>query len=71
MDANESDVFNIQQDGEEVVEGQDICIVEAMKMQNAIRASRTGVIKRCHAEVGASLMADEVIVEFEKEEEED
>jgi propionyl-CoA carboxylase alpha chain len=52
-------------DGDSVVDGQDICIVEAMKMQNIIRSPRTGVIKKCHAVVGASLTTDEVIVEFD------
>lgn len=55
-------------DDAEVVEGQDICIVEAMKMQNVIRAPRSGRIKHLHAAVGASLMADEIIVEFVKDE---
>lgn len=52
-------------DGDSVVDGQDICIVEAMKMQNIIRSPRSGVIKKCHAGVGSSLMTDEVIVEYE------
>jgi len=52
--------------GESVLEGQDICIVEAMKMQNVIRSPCAGVIKKFHANVGSSLMADEIIVEFEK-----
>jgi propionyl-CoA carboxylase alpha chain len=52
-------------DGDSVVDGQDICIVEAMKMQNIIRSPRSGVIKKCHATVGSSLMTDEVIVEYE------
>mmetsp|Transcript_15423 Transcript_15423/g.29087 ORF Transcript_15423/g.29087 Transcript_15423/m.29087 type:complete len:761 (+) Transcript_15423:1774-4056(+) len=52
-------------DGDSVVDGQDICIVEAMKMQNIIRSPRSGVIKKCHAAVGLSLMTDEVIVEYE------
>lgn len=56
--------YNVK-DGDSVVDGQDICIVEAMKMQNIIRAPRSGVIKKCHAAVGSSLMADDVIVEFD------
>lgn len=53
------------EDGDEVVEGQEICIVEAMKMQNVLRSPRSGVIKKLHAEMGSSLMTDETIVEFE------
>lgn len=52
--------------GEKVVENQDVCIIEAMKMQNIIRAPRSGIIKKLHVQEGASLMADEVVVEFEK-----
>ncbi len=53
------------EDGDEVLVGQEICVVEAMKMQNVLRSARSGVIKKCHAEVGASLMTDEMIVEFD------
>jgi propionyl-CoA carboxylase alpha chain len=52
-------------DGDEVDIGQEICVVEAMKMQNVLRSMRSGVIKKCHAELGSSLMTDETIVEFE------
>ena len=52
-------------DGDTVLAGQEICIVEAMKMQNVLRSTRSGVIKKCHAKVGSSLMTDETIVEFE------
>ena len=44
--------------------GQEICIVEAMKMQNILRSARAGVIGKCRASVGSSLKADEVIVEY-------
>lgn len=53
-------------DGEKVVENQDVCIIEAMKMQNIIRSPRSGVIKKLQVAEGSSLMADELIVEFEK-----
>lgn len=53
------------EDGDEVLVGQEICVVEAMKMQNVLRSARSGVIKKCHAAVGASLMTDETIVEFD------
>ena len=56
-------------DGEKVLEGQEICVVEAMKMQNVLRSTRSGTIKKCHASIGSSLMTDETIVEFDLEEE--
>jgi biotin carboxyl carrier protein len=37
-----------------------------MKMQNVLKSSRKGIIKSCRAKVGASLKADEIVIEFEK-----
>jgi len=51
--------------GEEVQEGQEIAAVEAMKMENILRAERKGMVKAVKAEVGDSLTADQIIVEFE------
>ena len=50
--------------GEEVKEGQMLCVVEAMKMQNIIRAERDGVIKSISAKAGDSVAADDVLAEF-------
>lgn len=52
--------------GDTVVEGQELCIVESMKMQNMIRSPRNGKIASCKAVVGASLKVDEVIITFEE-----
>ena len=51
-------------EGQEVKEGQQVCIIEAMKMQNIIRAERDGVVKTVGAKAGDSVAADEVLVEF-------
>ncbi|WP_461306166.1 biotin/lipoyl-containing protein, partial [Albidovulum sp.] len=51
--------------GAEVEEGQALATVEAMKMENILRAERRGVVKAIVAEVGASLKVDDVIMEFE------
>jgi propionyl-CoA carboxylase alpha chain len=40
-------------------------VVEAMKMENILRAERRGVVKSVNAEQGDSMTADQVIVEFE------
>ena len=56
----------IQQEGDYVHPGQEICVVEAMKMQNVLKSSRKGIIKSCKAAVGAALKADEIVVEYEK-----
>ncbi|WP_449041663.1 ATP-binding protein [Paracoccus sp. (in: a-proteobacteria)] len=51
--------------GDEVQEGQALATVEAMKMENILRAERKGVVKSINAEAGQSLQVDEVIMEFE------
>ncbi len=51
--------------GDEVQEGQALCTVEAMKMENVLRAEKGGVIGKINAEVGQSLAVDDVIMEFE------
>lgn len=51
--------------GEEVHEGQALCTIEAMKMENILRAERKGVVAKINASAGDSLAVDEVIMEFE------
>ncbi len=51
--------------GDTVEAGQGLAAVEAMKMENILRAAKTGKIKSISAAVGASLAIDEVILEFE------
>ena len=51
--------------GDEVQEGQALATVEAMKMENILKAERRGVVKRVVAVAGASLRVDDVIMEFE------
>jgi propionyl-CoA carboxylase alpha chain len=50
--------------GQDVKAGEGVCIVEAMKMQNIIRAEADGVVKAVNAAAGASVAADEILVEF-------
>ncbi len=52
-------------EGEEVQEGQALATVEAMKMENILKAERRGVVKTIKASAGASLRVDDVILEFE------
>ena len=51
--------------GDEVQEGQALATVEAMKMENILKAERSGVVKAIGAVVGGSLKVDDVIMEFE------
>ncbi len=51
-------------EGDEVQQGQPLCTVEAMKMENVLRAERKGVVARINAAAGDSLAVDAVIMEF-------
>lgn len=53
------------EEGQSVEIGQEVAVVEAMKMQNVIRAEKKGKITKVHAAVGGVLRADEAILEFE------
>ena len=52
-------------EGDEVQEGQALATVEAMKMENILRAERKAVVKAVRAQAGQSLRVDDVIMEFE------
>ncbi|NOD48274.1 MULTISPECIES: acetyl/propionyl/methylcrotonyl-CoA carboxylase subunit alpha [unclassified Ruegeria] len=51
--------------GQEVQEGQALCTIEAMKMENILRAEKKGTVAKINAGPGDSLAVDEVIIEFE------
>ncbi len=55
-------------EGDEVRAGQPLAIVDAMKMENVLRAERDGRVVAVHAKVGDSLAADQVIMEFAAQE---
>ncbi len=50
--------------GQEVKAGEGVAVVEAMKMQNIIRAERDGVVAKINVAAGASVAADEVMLEL-------
>ena len=51
-------------EGQEVKAGETLAVVEAMKMQNVLRAERDGTVKRIHATAGTTLAVDALILEF-------
>jgi len=51
--------------GQEVQDGQALCTIEAMKMENILRAEKKGKVSLINAAAGDSLAVDEVIMEFE------
>ncbi len=52
-------------EGDRVEAGQPLAVVEAMKMENILRAEKTGTVKTVTARPGESLAVDAVILEFE------
>jgi len=53
------------EEGQEVKAGEEMAVVEAMKMENVLRAERDGKIVKIHAGPGESLTVDQAILEFE------
>ncbi|CAN5467273.1 acetyl/propionyl/methylcrotonyl-CoA carboxylase subunit alpha [soil metagenome] len=51
--------------GQSVKTGETVAIIEAMKMQNIMKAERDGVVKLVGAKAGDPVAADDVLVEFE------
>lgn len=50
--------------GDAVAHGQELCIIEAMKMKNVIRASRAGTIAAVHVGVNQHVKHHDVLLEF-------
>jgi glutaconyl-CoA/methylmalonyl-CoA decarboxylase subunit gamma len=50
--------------GDEVAIGQQLCVLEAMKMKNAIRSPRKGVIASVHVSAGQTVQHHDELVEF-------
>ena len=51
-------------EGQEIKAGEVLAVVEAMKMENVLRATRDGTVKTLHANAGDSLRVDQKIIEF-------
>lgn len=52
------------QPGDSVTHGQELCVLEAMKMKNSIRATRAGVVEKIHVGVGAQVRQGQPLVSF-------
>lgn len=53
------------EEGEEIKAGQTLAVVEAMKMENILRAENDGVVSKVNAGAGDTLAVDDIILEFE------
>jgi propionyl-CoA carboxylase alpha chain len=51
--------------GDEVVTGDEICVLEAMKMQQMLRADWSGIVRSVHVEAGQQVLDGDPIVELE------
>ena len=51
--------------GQNVVEGQELLVIEAMKMQNIIKSQVEGKIKKINIKAGVSVAVDQLLIEFE------
>jgi propionyl-CoA carboxylase alpha chain len=51
--------------GDKVESGQPLAVVEAMKMENILRAGKSGIVKAVNAAAGESLAVDAIILELE------
>ncbi|MCA0201078.1 MAG: acetyl/propionyl/methylcrotonyl-CoA carboxylase subunit alpha [Proteobacteria bacterium] len=51
-------------EGQDVKAGEPLAIVEAMKMENVLKAERDATVKKIHEKAGASLAVDQMILEF-------
>ncbi|XP_016296753.1 propionyl-CoA carboxylase alpha chain, mitochondrial-like [Sinocyclocheilus anshuiensis] len=48
-----------------VAEGQEICVIEAMKMQNSMTAAKTAKVKSVHCKAGDTVGEGDLLVELE------
>lgn len=51
--------------GDTVADGQLLCIIEAMKMQNIIKSEVNGKVKAVNNKAGDSVVVDQLLIEFE------
>ncbi len=51
--------------GDKVSKGQECAVMEAMKMENILRANHDAVVKKVHYPIGATLKLNDIIIEFE------
>jgi biotin carboxyl carrier protein len=51
--------------GQQVEEGEPVCVLEAMKMENELNAGQSGVVRAVHVKPGNDVEKDQVLVEIE------
>ena len=56
--------FSIK-DGDTIITGDQVCILEAMKMQQSLKAELSGIVKKINFQPGAQVATDDILVELE------
>ena len=56
-------------EGEAVKKGQNVAVIEAMKMENMLVAEANGIVKSIKAAVGANLNVEDLIIELSLDDE--
>jgi len=51
--------------GQQVEEGEPVCVLEAMKMENELHARQSGTVRVVHAKPGDDVEKDQVLTEIE------
>ena len=51
--------------GDQVVTGDEICVLEAMKMRQSLRADWSGIVKTVHVQAGQQVLDGDAIVDLE------
>ncbi|XP_060681830.1 propionyl-CoA carboxylase alpha chain, mitochondrial isoform X1 [Hemiscyllium ocellatum] len=51
--------------GDRVTEGQEVCVIEAMKMQNSLAAAKSGKVMKVHCNPGDTVGEGDILIEFE------
>jgi propionyl-CoA carboxylase alpha chain len=51
--------------GDEVSDGQEVCVLEAMKMQNSLTSGKQGKVKKVNVKEGQTVSTDDILIEFE------
>ena len=51
--------------GDQVVTGDEVCVLEAMKMQQSLRADWTGIVRTVHVQAGQQVLDGDPIIELE------
>ena len=52
-------------EGDTIITGDEVCILEAMKMQQSLKAELSGIVKSINFQPGAQVATDDILVELE------